>query len=145
MTTALLLGVPLAMPVLAAEPWPSRPIKLVVPTGPGSATDIIARLIADALSKKLEKPMIVDNKAGASGIPAHQAVARAEPDGYTLLFTNTSGMASNLVTFKELVNLGVGHTLHGTDDATAEGLGDGLARVIEFDQGGHDQAVLLRH
>ena len=102
MTTALLFSAPLAAPLFAAEAWPSRPIKLVVPTGPGAATDVIARLIADALSRKLDKPMVVDNKAGASGITAHQSVAKADPDGYTLLFTNTSGMASNLVSFKEL-------------------------------------------
>src|SRR5215207_11760025 len=85
-----------------ADTWPSRPVKLVVPTGAGAATDVIARLIGDALSKKLGKPVVVENMPGASGILAHQAVARATPDGHTLLFTNTSGMAINLVSFKQL-------------------------------------------
>ena len=85
-----------------ADTWPSRPVKLVVPTGAGAATDVIARLIGDALSKKLGKPVVVENMPGASGILAHQAVARATPDGHTLLFTNTSGMAINLVSFKKL-------------------------------------------
>ena len=98
---ALLCGAMVATSAVA-DTWPSRPIKLVVPTGPGAATDIIARLIADALSKKLERPMVVENKAGASGIPGHQAVAQADPDGHTLLFTNTSGMAINPVSFNDL-------------------------------------------
>src|ERR1700730_16665297 len=86
----------------SAETWPSRPVKLIVPTGAGAATDVIARLVSDALSRKLSKPVIVENMPGASGLLAHQAVARSTPGGYTLLFTNTSGMAINLVSFKKL-------------------------------------------
>jgi tripartite-type tricarboxylate transporter receptor subunit TctC len=85
-----------------AQQWPSRPIKLIVPTGPGAATDVMARLVSDALSRSLGQPMVVENMPGASGIVAHQAVARAAPDGHTLLFTNTSGMAINRVSFKQL-------------------------------------------
>jgi tripartite-type tricarboxylate transporter receptor subunit TctC len=85
-----------------AQSWPTRPVKLAVPTGPGAATDIMARLLADAISKTLGQAMVVENMPGASGIVAHQAVARAPADGYTLLFTNTSGMAINPVTFKRL-------------------------------------------
>ena len=85
-----------------AQSWPNRPIKLIVPTGPGAATDLIARLVADSVSRTIGQPMIVENLPGASGILAHQSVARAAPDGYTLLFTNTSGMAINLISFKQL-------------------------------------------
>ena len=85
-----------------AETWPSRAIKLIVPTGPGAATDIMARLIADAVSRTIGRPMFVENMPGASGILAHETAARAAPDGYTLLFTNTSGMAINLISFKHL-------------------------------------------
>jgi tripartite-type tricarboxylate transporter receptor subunit TctC len=85
-----------------AESWPSRPIKLVVPSGPGSASDVIARLVADSLSRGLGQPIIVENQAGASGIPAHQTVARATPDGYTLLFSMSSGLATNPVSFRSL-------------------------------------------
>jgi tripartite-type tricarboxylate transporter receptor subunit TctC len=85
-----------------AQGWPSRPVKLIVPTGPGAATDVMARLLADGVSRTLGQPMIVENMPGASGIVAHQTVARATPDGYTLLFTNTSGMAINPVSFKQL-------------------------------------------
>jgi tripartite-type tricarboxylate transporter receptor subunit TctC len=87
---------------VSAEPWLSRPIKLIVPTGPGAATDVMARLLSDAVSRSLGQTMIVENMPGASGILAHQSVARAVPDGHTLLFTNTSGMAINLVSFKQL-------------------------------------------
>jgi tripartite-type tricarboxylate transporter receptor subunit TctC len=85
-----------------AQTWPSRPIKLIVPTGPGAATDVMARLLADGVSRTIGQPMIVENLSGASGILAHQSVARAPPDGYSLLFTNTSGMAINLISFKQL-------------------------------------------
>lgn len=82
--------------------WPTRPIRLVVPTGAGTATDITARLIANGISDGLGQPVVVENTPGASGILAHQAVARAAPDGYTLLFTNTSGLSVNPVSFKTL-------------------------------------------
>src|SRR5215831_11923203 len=86
----------------SAQSWPSRPVKLAVPTGPGAATDVMARLLAESVSRTLGQPIIVENMPGASGILAHQSVARATPDGYTLLFTNTSGMAINLSSFKQL-------------------------------------------
>ena len=86
----------------SADTWPSRPIKLIVPTGPGAATDIMVRLIADAVSRTIGRPVFVENMPGASGILAHETAARAAPDGYTLLFTNTSGMAINLISFKRL-------------------------------------------
>ena len=88
--------------VANAQTWPSRPIKLIVPTGPGAATDIMARLIAESVSRTLGRPMFVENMPGASGILAHETAARAAPDGYTLLFTNTSGMAINPISFKHL-------------------------------------------
>jgi tripartite-type tricarboxylate transporter receptor subunit TctC len=85
-----------------AQSWPDRPVKLIVPTGPGAATDVMARLMAEDAGRRLGTTIVVENRAGASGIPAHQAAATADPDGYTFLFTNTSGLASNLVTFKKL-------------------------------------------
>ena len=84
------------------ETWPTRPIKLLVPTGPGAATDVMARMLSDGVSRSLRQSMVVENLPGASGILAHQTAARAAPDGYTFLFTNTSGMAINLISFKQL-------------------------------------------
>lgn len=86
----------------SSQPWPQRPIRLIVPTGPGAATDVMARLLSDGVSRGLGQPMVVENIPGASGILAHQAAARATPDGYTFIFTNTSGIAINLVSFKQL-------------------------------------------
>jgi tripartite-type tricarboxylate transporter receptor subunit TctC len=98
----LCCGLVLLVADASAQTWPSRPIRLIVPTGPGAATDIMARLLADAVSRSLGQSLAVENMPGASGILAHQAVARAAPDGYTILFTNTSGMAINLISFKQL-------------------------------------------
>ena len=85
-----------------AQGWPNRPIKLVVPTGPGAATDVMARLLSEGISRALGQTVVVENMPGASGILAHQTVARAAPDGYTFLFTNTSGMIFNPISFKQL-------------------------------------------
>jgi tripartite-type tricarboxylate transporter receptor subunit TctC len=93
--------VAIAGPV-SAQTWPSRPVKLIVPTGAGAATDVMARFVADGVSRTLGQPMFVENIPGASGILAHEAAARAVPDGYTVLFTNSSGMAINLISFKQL-------------------------------------------
>jgi tripartite-type tricarboxylate transporter receptor subunit TctC len=82
--------------------WPTRPIRLIVPTGAGAATDIMARLLANGIGDRLGQPVVVENMPGASGLLAHQFVARAQPDGHTFLFTNTSGMSINLVSFKSL-------------------------------------------
>lgn len=68
-----------------AQDYPSRPVTMIVPAGPGGATDIIARVMAEEFSKKLKQPFVVENKTGASGMIGTQAVARAAPDGYTLL------------------------------------------------------------
>lgn len=78
--------VALALPALA-QAWPSRPIKLVVPFPPGSSPDLIGRLIAEPLAAVLGQPVVIDNKPGAGGNVGTGLVAKAEPDGHTLLFT----------------------------------------------------------
>jgi len=85
-----------------AGSWPTRPIRMIVPTGAGTATDIMARLVANGIGAGLRQPVVVENLPGASGLPAHQAAARATPDGHTLLFTATSGMSVNPISFKSL-------------------------------------------
>ena len=67
--------------------YPSRPVTLVVPAGPGGATDVVARVMAEQLQKRLGQAVVVDNKTGASGMLGAQAVARAAPDGHTLLLS----------------------------------------------------------
>ena len=79
------LGLACAAAVRAQEPWPSRPIRLVVPFSAGSATNIIARAVGDRLADELGKPLIYDYRAGAGGTLGTAQAARAEADGYTLL------------------------------------------------------------
>jgi tripartite-type tricarboxylate transporter receptor subunit TctC len=86
-TLALMLGA--ACPV-AADTFPARPITLVVPQGPGSGSDVTARLLAAHLGPELGQTVVVENRAGGSGILAHQSVMRAPADGYTLLFSSTA-------------------------------------------------------
>ena len=86
----------------AQADFPSRPITIIVPYGPGSATDNTARPIAQALSKSLGQSVIIDNKAGANGVIGTQAGARAKPDGYTLLVGSSTTLAANAGLFKTL-------------------------------------------
>jgi hypothetical protein len=87
--TALMAGISvmatLASPVLA-QTWPEKTITIVVPTAAGGANDAMARILAQGLGTRLGKSVIVDNKAGANGAIASEFVARAAPDGYTLMF-----------------------------------------------------------
>lgn len=76
----------------AGEPWPIKPIRIVVPYNAGGATDILARTFAEGLAKRLGQPVIVDNRLGGSGIVGTNYVAKAEPDGHTLLVSFSSSM-----------------------------------------------------
>jgi tripartite-type tricarboxylate transporter receptor subunit TctC len=82
--------------------WPARPIKLIVATGPGLATDIMARLLSEGVSRTLGQQMFVENMPGASGIVGAGAAARAPNDGYTFFFANASGLTSNMFLIKSL-------------------------------------------
>src|SRR5690349_24930205 len=83
-----------------AQSWPARPVKLIVPTGAGHAVDIMARMLASGVSNTLGQTMFVENMPGASGFIGAQATARAEPDGYTLLFAAASLLTTNMDLFK---------------------------------------------
>lgn len=103
-----LLGAALAAPAAIrahAQPaaaWPSRPITLVVPNPPGGGTDFAARLYQDALGRILGVPVVVDNKPGANGNIAIQAVVRAAPDGYSLLLQYSGYHAGNPALMRNL-------------------------------------------
>ena len=83
----------------AQDPYPNRPVRILVPYAPGGVTDIIARHLAPRLQEMLGQPFIVENKPGASGNLALEAVAAAAPDGYTIFVGNVSTNAINESTF----------------------------------------------
>ena len=92
----LLLAGPLA-PALAQDGYPNRPIRLVVGFSAGGSTDVIARLVARSMSEQLGQPVVVENRAGAGGGIALEAVARAPADGYTLMLLTASSTTLGLV------------------------------------------------
>ena len=85
-----------------AQTWPSHPIRLIVPTGPGTSTDVMARLFADEASRGLGQPLVVENLPGASGVIGARAAARATPDGYTFFFAHGSALTSNMYMLKNI-------------------------------------------
>ena len=88
--------------IAAAQTWPSRPIKLIVPVAPGGGMDVLSRPIADRLSSRLGQPVVIQNNPGASMLIATQIASRAAPDGYTLLVASSTALSSNSVLFKTL-------------------------------------------
>ena len=84
------------------QSYPSRPVKLIVPFPAGSATDQVARVVGAELQQALRQPFVVENKAGAQGAIAAAEVAKAAPDGYTLMLTTNTPQAANVSLFKKL-------------------------------------------
>jgi tripartite-type tricarboxylate transporter receptor subunit TctC len=112
----------LAIPFLASaqDNFPSRPVKILVPYGPGGATDIIARIVGAKLTESMGQSFIVENRPGASGNLALEAVAKAPADGYTLLIGNVSTNAINENTFASQL------TIKPTRDLV------GIAKLVEI-------------
>ena len=92
----------LAAPVWGQDAYPSRAISIVVPFGPGSGTDVGARLIGQKLSEALGRPVMIDNKPGANGVIAAEFASKAKPDGYTLVMGTNSTHGANPALVREL-------------------------------------------
>src|SRR5215208_4856861 len=97
-----LIGVLIGVKPAAAQEWPTKTVKIIVPFGPGSTPDAVARLIADRLQQKLGQPFVIENKPGASGNLGTDAVAKAEPDGATIGISIGGPLAINTLLFSKL-------------------------------------------
>lgn len=113
-TLAMLFGGGVAPAIISnasAQAYPNRTITIIVPWAPGGSTDILARIVAEHLRQALGQPVIIENRPGASGNIGSAAVARATPDGYTLLFGSMSTHAMNEALFSSM-------SFKGVDDFT---------------------------
>ncbi|HEY6820865.1 MAG TPA: tripartite tricarboxylate transporter substrate binding protein [Burkholderiales bacterium] len=102
-----------AFPALAQDAYPSRPVKIIVPYGPGGATDIIARIVGQHLTESLGQTFLVENRPGANGNIALEAAAKAPADGYTLLVGNVSTNAINENAFASMLKIKPSRDLAG--------------------------------
>lgn len=89
-------------PALAADPWPSKPVKIIVPFAAGGATDVVARLLGQKLGDVWNQPVVVEDRAGAGGNIGGDAVAHSPPDGYTLLMTSGSIVTANPYMYRSM-------------------------------------------
>jgi tripartite-type tricarboxylate transporter receptor subunit TctC len=88
--------------LLGAQPYPNKPVKLVAPSTPGDAPDVIARLVADKLSTALGQQVVVENRPGAGGVVGSEYVAKSAPDGYTLIMGNAGSHGINAAVYAKL-------------------------------------------
>ena len=102
MVGALAMLASAILPADAQAPWPNKPITYVVPFAPGGNTDTLARLIAQKLSTALGQPVVIDNKPGAGGNIGSDFVAKAKPDGHTILGGTISSHAINASVYPKL-------------------------------------------
>jgi tripartite-type tricarboxylate transporter receptor subunit TctC len=98
----LFLAVLLGQPAFAQPPYPSRPVRIVVPFPPGGTADAVPRIVAEKLSARWNQPVIIENRPGAGGNIGAELVANAEPDGYTLMVTPPPPIAVNQYLYKKL-------------------------------------------
>lgn len=98
----MILALALVAAAAAAQPYPTRPVHLIVPTPPGSTPDIVARTLATKLQGAFGQPVVVENRAGAGGNIAAEAVAKSAPDGYTLFVGINGPVATNKYLYRSL-------------------------------------------
>src|SRR5688572_4706766 len=91
-----------AAPAHAAEAFPTKPVRIIVPAAPGGTTDIAARALAEKMGSELGQTIVVENRAGAAGIIGVQAFLAAPPDGHTILMGNIGPNAINYALYKSL-------------------------------------------
>jgi tripartite-type tricarboxylate transporter receptor subunit TctC len=96
------LVLPFAIEANGQENYPARPITLIVPFAPGGSTDVIARVVGEAMHKELGQPVVIENRAGAGGSLGTAAIAKAAPDGYTIGMGTASTLAINPAAYKSL-------------------------------------------
>jgi tripartite-type tricarboxylate transporter receptor subunit TctC len=101
MKTLVLAAALLAATAASAQDFPNKPLRMIVPYGPGGVTDITARIVAPKLGDELGQPVVIENRPGAASMPGTDAVAKAKPDGYTLL-VNSTALAANPILFKNI-------------------------------------------
>lgn len=97
---ALMAG--LACSPVVADDYPNKPIRMIVPFAPGGVTDMVSRTLAEGMGKQLNQTIVVENRAGASGIPGSLTAARSPADGYTIMMGNISTLAINTAMFADL-------------------------------------------
>lgn len=102
LTLAVAATAPWFTAVAHAQEYPAKPIRMIVPFPPGALTDALARLVADKLQGRWGQPFIVENRAGAGGNLGAEVVARADPDGYTLLFAPPGPLYLNKLLYAKL-------------------------------------------
>lgn len=88
-------AVAMASSLASAQPYPSKPLRIIVPLGAGGATDVVARVIAGKLGERIGQTVVIENRPGAEGIIGLEAAAKSAPDGYTLVLGSSSTMAAN--------------------------------------------------
>ena len=149
LTRRLLLASPLllARPALA-QAWPARPVRVIVPFGPGGPTDVMARTVANGLTAALGQPVLVENRTGAGGNVGVVATARSTPDGYTLL-VSSSGIVVNTSLFRNpgydalrdfapIMELGASpNTFLANNASSIRSMQDLVARARETPEGMH--------
>ncbi len=99
---ALAIGCALLATAVHAQDFPNRPLRLIVPQGPGGGSDVGARIVAERLARALGQPIVVENRPGAGGVIGVDAAAKSSPDGYTMVLGSNTTMAANVSLYSKL-------------------------------------------